>query len=292
MSSSPVTSTAADREGLVGTTDVPAGIVRFVGLLFVILAILLAYLLAAFWPTKPPKADDWNRGVTLFGYWNFELDTEVRLIWLVIIAASIGSCVHSVTSFASYVGNRTLARSWLWWYALRTPIGAALAIVFYCVIRAGLFSTGSLGADINPFGVAALSGLVGMFSKQATDKLREVFDNLFRTAPGKGDDTREDKLTAAKPVINTIDPTSVDKGGNNVPVRILGSGFVEGAVAAVNGVPRRTEFRSETEIVGFLIEGDLAAAAALDITVRSPPPSDKLSNAVRLVVRDPATTTG
>ena len=39
---------------------------------------------------------------------------------------------------------------------------------------------------ISPFGVGALSGLVGMFSKQATDKLREVFDNLFKTGRGKG----------------------------------------------------------------------------------------------------------
>jgi hypothetical protein len=39
-----------------------------------------------------------------------------------------------------------------------------------------------------------LGGLVGLFSKQATDKLAEVFETLFRTEPGHGDDTREDSL--------------------------------------------------------------------------------------------------
>ena len=34
---------------------------------------------------------------------------------------------------------------------------------------------------INPFGVTAISLLAGLFSKQAIDKLREVFENLFMT---------------------------------------------------------------------------------------------------------------
>ena len=37
-----------------------------------------------------------------------------------------------------------------------------------------------------------------MFSKQATDKLREMFDNLFKTE--KGDQERSHKLEEMKPV--------------------------------------------------------------------------------------------
>ena len=44
---------------------------------------------------------------------------------------------------------------------------------------------------LSPFGIAGLSGLVGMFSKQAIDKLREVFETLFKTTE---DDKRKDKL--------------------------------------------------------------------------------------------------
>ena len=39
----------------------------------------------------------------------------------------------------------------------------------------------------------AVAALVGLFSKQATDKLEEVFTTLFRTEKGKGDDLRGDK---------------------------------------------------------------------------------------------------
>ncbi len=35
--------------------------------------------------------------------------------------------------------------------------------------------------DLSPNGVAAIAGPAGLFSKQATDKLREVFENLFKT---------------------------------------------------------------------------------------------------------------
>ena len=32
---------------------------------------------------------------------------------------------------------------------------------------------------INPFGIAAISGMVGMFSKQATEKLGRLFYTIF-----------------------------------------------------------------------------------------------------------------
>lgn len=116
--------------------------------------------------------------------------TELDLIILVIIAGALGSYVHAATSFASYVGNRRMGKSWIWWYILRPLIGSALALIFYFVIRAGFLQAGTGTQDLNIFGFAALAGLTGMFSKQAADKLREVFDNLFAVK-----DERADKLT-------------------------------------------------------------------------------------------------
>lgn len=34
--------------------------------------------------------------------------------------------------------------------------------------------------EISHFGMAAISGMVGMFSKEATDKLHEMFQRLFK----------------------------------------------------------------------------------------------------------------
>lgn len=58
--------------------------------------------------------------------------------------------------------------------------------------------------DISPYGIAAVAGLVGMFSKQATDKLEELFNNLFKTDTSTGDGKRGDKLKSAKPVADVM----------------------------------------------------------------------------------------
>ena len=44
---------------------------------------------------------------------------------------------------------------------------------------------------VNPFGIMAIACMTGMFSRQAIDKLREIFESMFRV----NKDVREDKLT-------------------------------------------------------------------------------------------------
>ncbi len=129
-----------------------------------------------------------------------EADREVGLILIVLLTGALGASVHATTSFATFVGNRTLKGSWMWWYTLRPVIGAALAVIFYFVIQGGLLSLVGDTEKVNAYALAAIAGLVGMFSKQATDKLRDLFDNLFKT--DKGDEHRGDKLTEklARPV--------------------------------------------------------------------------------------------
>jgi hypothetical protein len=173
--------------------------VAVIGIYHVVLSILLLYLLFQIWPEQVTENARWDPNVRIFGC-PFTLGDDGRLILIVLCAGALGSYVHAATSFASYVGNRRLVLSWAWWYALRPFIGMTLALIFYFVVRGGLLSTGAEAGNMSVFGVAAVAGLVGMFSKQGTDKLRELFDNLFRTARGQGDDARADKLGANLPV--------------------------------------------------------------------------------------------
>jgi hypothetical protein len=139
--------------------------------LYFLTAGLLFYLLCAVWP-------DSAKDVIIF-HFSLGMSAEVRLILLVIITSALGSYVHTVTSFTLYAGNRSLFSSWLAWYVLRPAVSAALALIFYFALRAGLFSGATSDQTINPFGIAAISGMVGMFSKQATEKLGKVFDTIF-----------------------------------------------------------------------------------------------------------------
>ena len=144
--------------------------VSAIAAVYLLTAALLFYLLSAVWPTE--------QAPVIFSR-SFSLTAEVRLIWLVVITSALGSYIHTVTSFTLYAGNRSLYPNWLAWYVLRPAISAALALIFYFALRAGLFSGATADQTINPFGIAAISGMVGMFSKQATEKLSKVFDTIF-----------------------------------------------------------------------------------------------------------------
>jgi hypothetical protein len=90
----------------------------------------------------------------------------------------------------------------MWWYVLRPFIGMGIAAIFYLVLRGGLVLL-SAPLDLktlNPYGIGAFAALSGMFSKQAADKLSDIFDNLFKTQKGKGDEERANKLDEMRPV--------------------------------------------------------------------------------------------
>ena len=56
--------------------------------------------------------------------------------------------------------------------------GAALALIVYFTLRGGYLGQDQT-APVNPYGVAALSALVGLFTRHAVSKLTDVFDTLF-----------------------------------------------------------------------------------------------------------------
>jgi len=157
--------------------------VSIFGVYLVILNLLLFYVLFRFWPGTVPIQSDPLKVRLIPGLWEPIIWPEVRLLVLVAVAGALGSYIHLATSFADYLGNRQFVNSWKWWYVLRPFIGAALAEMIYFAARGGLVSGGAGAGDLSPYGVTAVAGLTGMFSKQATDKLREVFENLFKTQP-------------------------------------------------------------------------------------------------------------
>ncbi|MGE5860620.1 MAG: hypothetical protein ACM34J_08695 [Ignavibacteria bacterium] len=169
--------------------------VFFLGIFHLFIILLFVFMLVVIWPVYKEANGKLilEDTVSFFG-WVLTIGSEIRFLLIVIVAAVLGSFIHAATSFTSYVGNKSLVMSWAWWYYMRPFIGIALSLIFYFVIRGGLLSAGTDAEEISVYGIAAVAGLVGMFSKQATDKLQEVFVTLFRTKEGAGDDLRADKL--------------------------------------------------------------------------------------------------
>ena len=162
------------------------------GLYLIVMHLMLVYLLFRLWPGQVPLRAD-HLPVTLIpGVWTPDVWSEVRFLALVVVTGALGSYIHLATSFADYLGNRQFVTSWKWWYVLRPFIGSALALSVYFAARGGLISGGAGAGDLSPYGVAGLAALTGLFSKQATDKLREVFETLFKTEkPPRADPLRQ-----------------------------------------------------------------------------------------------------
>jgi hypothetical protein len=140
---------------------------------------LLLYLLVKTWPLNLKGVES-----TQFLWGTVQLPPEIRLMFVAAVAGALGSYVHLATSFADYAGNEKLTVNWGWWYVVRPFVGMALAEVVYFALRGGLLNSAagdSATSAISPYGVATTAALTGLFSKQATDKLREVFETLFRT---------------------------------------------------------------------------------------------------------------
>jgi hypothetical protein len=124
-----------------------------------------------------------------------KVDRDKDLIWIALLSGALGAFLYGAKSFVSYLGNETFQSSWTGWYLFTPLIGSSLALVFYMVFRGGLLTSAS-SVDVNPYGIAGLSALVGMFTKQATNKLEEVFSTMFRS---NKDQDLKDKLPSGAP---------------------------------------------------------------------------------------------
>ena len=101
---------------------------------------------------------------------------EIRLILFSTLFGIIGASIHALGSLTAWITTNKLQAGWGIYYLTRPPIGAALAITTYLIIRAGFVSGGPTA--ISDFGVAGISALVGLITDEMTSSY-DVFDTLF-----------------------------------------------------------------------------------------------------------------
>ena len=107
---------------------------------------------------------------------------EMRNLLVTIFAAGIGSMITTILGYLKHASQqRDFKLSFVPWYFARPLIGVLLGVVFYFVLKGGLLVTvGAASAgSINVYGLGGLAALVGLFSKNAVEKLRDVFGTLF-----------------------------------------------------------------------------------------------------------------
>jgi hypothetical protein len=144
------------------------------------------------------------------------------MVVMVLFAGALGGLVHALRSFYWYVGEGKLLWNWVGMYVVLPWSSAALGFVFYLVIRAGLYQP-SAGTSYLLVGLAAL---VGMFSRQAAEKLKDIGEGIFTKASQGSDQAPPSNAptSATAPAITAVTPSSGPTMGGTV-VTITGTGF-------------------------------------------------------------------
>jgi hypothetical protein len=153
-------------------------------------ALLTLAQLMIFWPTaleSPSGAAQTaelpaRKVVSYLGLTRFTLSTEILFFLIVALSGALGGLIHATRSLTTYVGTRTLRWSWVPYYMLLPLVGMLGGTLFYVILRAGLFSPSTEVDQASPFGFAAVAALVGLFSQQAMEKLRDLAGQIFTPA--------------------------------------------------------------------------------------------------------------
>jgi len=195
------------------------------------------------------------------------LTSTQQIVLVALVCGALGGSIHVATSFADYVGSGMYDPRWLWWYALRPLIGAGLALIFLAVMQAGWLPILSTDPAKQLWGAAAVSGLVGLFSKQAVDKLSDVFDAILKTDK---DSRRKDSLESQSSALTltAVTPDAVAAGSGAQTVVVKGTAIPEKPLVRFSGKerPAATD-AARTSLQVSLAAEDVATPGNYEITV-------------------------
>lgn len=187
------------------------------------------------------------------------------LLCLVLVLGALGAQIQALLSLADYVGNKAYDPSWNFYYLKRPLVGAVVALLLFSALSGGILKGEGASVAIQGFwGMASICLLAGLFSRQAMDKMGQVFGVLFAT-----DTSRKDPLHPATTLtLTALTPNSVVH--NTAPqITLTGTGFDATTQVLTNGVPKACTLVSPTQLTVFLSAADIPARGVMNIAVQA-----------------------
>jgi hypothetical protein len=138
---------------------------------------------------------------------------------------------------------------------------------FYFIVRGGFFSSSAPVETTSPFGFIALSALVGLFSPQATLKLKDIAETVF-AKPGPGEDHKPQGSTTPAPSAKpapTVASVTPRSGPAATQVVIAGTNFA-GATVKFGGVNALVSSQTNTSI-NAVVPANPSATGPVDVQV-------------------------
>ena len=149
----------------------------------VLTALLVTVLVAAWVADGETTAQHLKLGAI-----DITLSADARLLLVVALCGALGAILQTTRTLLLAIASHDLRRDRVTRYLTQPMTGAGLALVFYFAIKAGLLSSEMTIEVSSVLALAAVAGLVGMFSDLALLKLRAVAEKLFAGA-GAGRDS-------------------------------------------------------------------------------------------------------
>ena len=121
--------------------------------------------------------------------------SQLNEVLLVMLAGGVGSSVYAIRAYLKHSCEKANFQArYIPWYIFRSIQGALLAFIFYLILKGGILiltiNNQSGSTDLNLWSLTGFCALVGLFSKYAIEKLRQVFLITFATKE-KFDDENE-----------------------------------------------------------------------------------------------------
>lgn len=198
--------------------------------------------------------------------WSGDVNRPMLVVIVSLAGGALGGALRGLASLTERVATRQFDPLWTMWYLANPFVGAAVAMVFLFALQAGLAGQGSANSAASLSGTAGIAALIGLFSRHALEKLREVFDVVVgqhRLAAPTQDGTAPEG-----PTIHALSPSTVPAADADTPLIIAGAGFTPGSVVEING--RRVDGTVRPDTISLIVPGHLVArAATLPVRVRS-----------------------
>jgi hypothetical protein len=207
-------------------------------------------------------ADPGEISASAFGL-NMSLQPSTTVVFLVLAFALVGSATQAVTAFAGFLGKETFERSWTAWYLLRPFSAMLLGLLTYVVFRAGFLSASpSTTEDLNLYGIAAIAGFAGLFSREVVEKLKDVMTIAMGVdAAGVG---------TAPAIVGPLEPATAVAGTEEVDLSVRGTGFGDGARIVFGDVALETDHPEPGTLKAKVPAAALTTASTVTVTVEAP----------------------
>ena len=209
---------------------------------------------------------------------------NILLLYLVIISGAMGACLHGLTSLGEYVGNGTYNENWALWYFVRPIVGSLLAITTYWFLRSGLIFLPLKEESTGIHVYIGVSGLVGIFSKQALYKISDLADTILAS---KKEEELKHKLEENPSPIIAKEKIEVNQNlfsTNPILISIEGENFNTNSKVFLNGNQLNSKLISPKEIQIEMDKTIFDKKGTFNLTITNPPPGGGQSKLILEIV--------